>query len=49
MDDGKASVCMGLGGKPCPADVLGALGMQVEGGDRAKAKLTGPKKAENSQ
>lgn len=49
VDDGKAPVCTGLGGNRCPVEVLGALGMQVEGGDRAKAKLTEPKEAENSQ
>lgn len=48
VDDGKAPMCMGLGGNQCPADVLGALGVQVEGGDRAKAEPMEPKKGEKS-
>lgn len=42
-------MCTGLGGDGCPVDVLSALGVQVEGRDGAKAKLTEPKKAEKSQ
>ena len=32
-----------------PADVLGALGVEVEGGDRAKAEPMEPKKGEKSR
>jgi len=39
---------MGLGGNRCPVDALSALGVQVEGGNRAKPEVMEPKKAEKS-